>query len=112
MSKLLAIPFPILQSLHKVAICLDPSCVHMTYPVIRAILSHLDAEKDDRAIGMILAKTHWSRSLASEFLSVCISEAKQFLLLRASVAAKGPMREIIAQKIYAVNRLEPRSSHS
>ncbi len=86
MTDLLTVPFRILQSLHTVAISLDPSCIHMQYPTIRQILTHLDNSKDVLALSYIKTKTHWTEAMCLDFYNIAIECSKEWLLLRASVS--------------------------
>lgn len=87
-SKILAIPQGIISGLLTYVQAIDPSCVHMTTPIMKQVINHLNNSKDDLAISVLKTKTQWANDMVQDLYQVFLRETKEFLLARRSVQAQ------------------------
>ncbi len=86
LSKTLTVPHGVLEIISKKGI--EMNSHHLTYAVIRQILTHIDNGKDNLALNLIAIKTQWSKDRVSDFFNFCVENGKQFMLLRIDLAQK------------------------
>lgn len=85
MSKTLAFPYELLQSISKVALSLGT--VYMTFGELRRIFTHIANDKQHLALINIKVKTQWGDEKARGFLKSIETELYPFLLLQKTAAA-------------------------